>query len=56
MTEVVDVVKVHEDDSLDVGTELVTGENQGRGASATTNPFAPPPIFRPQQQKKKDDQ
>jgi HlyD family secretion protein len=49
-----EVVKVLKDDTLEEGTQLITGETQGRGASATTNPFAPPPIFRPQQPKKQD--
>ena len=49
-----EVVKVLKDDTLDEGTQLVTGENQGRSGSATTNPFAPPPIFRPQPPKKQD--
>jgi HlyD family secretion protein len=51
MTEVVQVLK---DDTLDEGTPLITGETQARGGSATTNPFAPPPIFRPQQPKKQE--
>ena len=52
-----EVVKVRDGDpALEEKMMLVTGENQGRGASATTNPFAPPPIFRPQQPKKPADQ
>lgn len=49
-----EVVKVLKDDTLEEETQLVTGENQGRGGSATTNPFAPPPIFRPQPPKKQE--
>ena len=57
MTEVVDVVKVHDGDALDEGTELVTGENAGpRRARRHDEPVPPPPIFRPQQPKKQDDQ
>jgi HlyD family secretion protein len=55
-TEVVEVVKVHDGDALDEGTMLVSGENAGKSAAATTNPFAPPPIFRPQQPKKQEEQ
>ena len=45
---------VHEGDTLDEGTVLVTGENAGKAASATTNPFAPAADLRPQQPKKPD--
>ena len=47
-----EVVKVLKDDTLEEGTPLITGESQAHGGSGTTNPFAPPPIFRPQQPKK----
>ena len=49
-----EVVSVQEGETLDEGTLLVTGENTVKGAAGTTNPFAPPPIFRPQQPKKQD--
>ena len=42
MTEVVRVRqddKLHKDDTLDVGMEIVTGENTGKAAAATNNPF-----------------
>ena len=57
MTEVVSVVDagIHEGDTLDEETVLVTGENAAKGAAATTNPFAPK-IFRRQQPKKQDGQ
>ena len=57
MTEVVSVVTtgVHEGDTLDAGAEVITGENTGKAASATTNPFAPKLPFG-NQQKKPDDQ
>ena len=55
MTEVVSVVTsgIHEGDTLDEKTELVTGATAAKGAAATTNPFAPK-IFQPQQPKKQD--
>ena len=52
MTEVVGVLN---DDTLDVDTPLVTGENQDRAAAGVTNPFAPK-IFQRQQPKKPDGQ
>ena len=57
MTEVVSVVTtgIHEGDKLDEGTELITGENTGKAASTTTNPFAPKMPFG-NQPKKPDDQ
>ena len=59
MTEVVRVLtdeNLHKDDKLEVETALVTGENQAKAAAGTTNPFAPPQIFRPPQPKKQDGQ
>jgi HlyD family secretion protein len=52
MTEIVKVQQ--EGETLEEGTQLVTGEVQGQAGPGTTNPFAPPPIFRPK--KKKEDQ